>query len=278
MHVKIARAVQRIMYMLLQAPVSVLRPSQHACGGISCEQLRSMPKQLASCVLGCWDTKPSARTRFPLRVGAAVAAFALGVAGFTAALPRFMGGAVVRCDLLRNGAIEVEFANAADAERASKIRSLIYTARAEGRRSEKSFPVTVETPEPRTLTRGVVTCGDLRDMDDEEIAEGLADVGVTEARRIGKTDTVVLSFSTPTLPDRIFICYRSISVRRYIPDPLRCFTCHSFGHSSKTCRRGNRCANVEPRITKLTTAHRRWKSVPTVEVNTQRGPEDAPCF
>ncbi|GFW48446.1 uncharacterized protein TNCV_1110051 [Trichonephila clavipes] len=61
------------------------------------------------------------------------------------------------------------------------------------------------------------------------------------------TKHLILTFSTPELPQSVKAAYLHCPVRPYIPNPLRCFQCQRFGHS-KTVHRGqptcSRCAEV----------------------------------
>lgn len=57
-----------------------------------------------------------------------------------------------------------------------------------------------------------------------------------------KTPLFILTFSTPNLPNRIKAGYLNVSVRPYIPNPLRCFRCQRFGHSITSCRGSATCA------------------------------------
>ena len=56
------------------------------------------------------------------------------------------------------------------------------------------------------------------------------------------TNTLILTFSTPTLPDSVKAGYLRIPVVPYIPNPLRCFKCQKFGHGQNTCRGRLTCA------------------------------------
>ena len=81
----------------------------------------------------------------------------------------------------------------------------------------------------------------------EEITEGLSDHGVIDCRRIIRnpkspqsepTATLILTFNSATLPDRISIrTGLTERVRPYIPLPRRCFNCQQYGHSGAKCRR-----------------------------------------
>ncbi|GBM15586.1 hypothetical protein AVEN_95229-1 [Araneus ventricosus] len=58
-------------------------------------------------------------------------------------------------------------------------------------------------------------------------------------RRDGKlldTKHLIITFHSPRLPKCIKAGYMRLAVRPYIPTPLRCFKCQSFGHSKDSCR------------------------------------------
>lgn len=108
-------------------------------------------------------------------------------------------------------------------------------------------PVTVTPHEHHNQSQGVITCALLKGYSDEDIAEGLAEQGVTCCRRIIRrpkseqpepTTTLILTFNTSNPPDRIVIRTGLVErVRPYIPLPRRCFKCHNYGHSGAKCRR-----------------------------------------
>ncbi|GFT26385.1 uncharacterized protein TNCV_264221 [Trichonephila clavipes] len=50
------------------------------------------------------------------------------------------------------------------------------------------------------------------------------------------TKHLILTFSTPDLPQTVKMAYIRCPVRRYIPNPLRCFQCQRYGHSKNVCR------------------------------------------
>ncbi|GFT52198.1 putative RNA-directed DNA polymerase from transposon BS [Trichonephila clavipes] len=103
--------------------------------------------------------------------------------------------------------------------------------------------------------RGVISEPDLLCASEAEILEGLSDQGVTQVRRIKirkdsplfPTKHLILTFNSPKLPSTIKAGYLNCKIRLYIPNPLRCFKCQSFGHSQTSCRGQltfSRCASV----------------------------------
>lgn len=97
------------------------------------------------------------------------------------------------------------------------------------------------------VVKGVVYCPEFRYLDEKEILDGLADQGVTAIHRLKKrpapgeiisefTGMAFLTFSGTTLPEEINVGYEKVEVREFIPDPMRCFKCLSFGHTKKNCK------------------------------------------
>ena len=107
--------------------------------------------------------------------------------------------------------------------------------------------VTVIPHETYNQSKGVITCSMLKGYSDEDIAEGLAEHGVIQCKRIIRnpksqlpdpTNTLILTFNTSTPPDSVNIrTGLRERVRPYIPLPRRCFNCQQYGHSGAKCRR-----------------------------------------
>ncbi|GBM71023.1 hypothetical protein AVEN_156295-1, partial [Araneus ventricosus] len=97
---------------------------------------------------------------------------------------------------------------------------------------------------------GVISCGELLHESVEKITEELSSQGVTHVRRITirrdgqllNTKHLILTFDSAKLPEHIKAGYMRLSVRPYIPNPLRCFKCQRFGHSKTSCRGTLTCA------------------------------------
>ncbi|GFR30720.1 putative adenylate cyclase type 3-like protein [Trichonephila clavata] len=119
-------------------------------------------------------------------------------------------------------------------------------------------------------SKGVIYCPDLIPLPDSEIEEELASQGggVEAVKRItsikdGKTVTsplFILTFSKHTLPENILIGYLNIKIRPYIPNPLRCFRCQSYGHGTASCRgvaTCNKCSSTEHASEACTTERRK---------------------
>ena len=90
---------------------------------------------------------------------------------------------------------------------------------------------------------------DLFDMSENDIVLELKDQGVEGVSRFIlkkdgkeiKTNTLFITFATPTPPPKLKIGYYNVEVKLYIPNPLRCFSCQEFGHSRKYCKKELRC-------------------------------------
>ncbi|GFT50093.1 CCHC-type domain-containing protein [Trichonephila clavipes] len=82
------------------------------------------------------------------------------------------------------------------------------------------------------------------------VDQKVCDVRRITIRRDGQvlnTKHLILTFSTPELPQSVKAAYLHCPVRPYIPNPLRCFQCQRFGHSKTVCHGQptcSRCAEV----------------------------------
>ena len=86
-------------------------------------------------------------------------------------------------------------------------------------------------------------------MSEIEIRDELKSEGVVEVHRVtvkkeGKvipTNTLFLTFNRPDLPKEIVVGYLKVKVDLFVPNPLRCFNCNIFGHTSQRCRTAANC-------------------------------------
>ena len=108
-------------------------------------------------------------------------------------------------------------------------------------------PVSVETHKTLNRLKGVVKSRDLVGCSESEMVEELE--GVVEARHVSvrrgddtiQTNTWILTFDSPRPLTRIKVAYLDLPVRPYIPNPMRCFGCHRYGHTKMNCRRRPAC-------------------------------------
>ena len=95
----------------------------------------------------------------------------------------------------------------------------------------------------------VVRCRVLSDMSEIEISDKLKTRGVVVVHRVmvkkeGKVipmNTLFLTFNRPDVQKEIIIGYLNVKVELFIPNPLRCFNCNKFGHTSHHCRTRAKC-------------------------------------
>ena len=57
-----------------------------------------------------------------------------------------------------------------------------------------------------------------------------------------KTNTLILTFNTPKIPESLEVCYLNIPVSQFVPNPLRCYRCQKFGHVTSKCKHSETCA------------------------------------
>ncbi|GBN08380.1 hypothetical protein AVEN_84210-1 [Araneus ventricosus] len=113
-----------------------------------------------------------------------------------------------------------------------------------------TISITVSPHATLNSSKGVITYGELLNVPTEEIFKELQGQEVSHVRRISirrdgqllNTKHLILTFDSAKLPEHIKAGYMRLSVRAYIPNPLRCFKCQRFGHSKTSCRGTLTCA------------------------------------
>ncbi|GBL87012.1 hypothetical protein AVEN_67281-1 [Araneus ventricosus] len=134
-----------------------------------------------------------------------------------------------------------------------KVHSLCLALRVvtvPGGDPERIVPVTVKPHATLNSSKGVISCGELLNESEEKITAELKSQGVIHVRRITirrdgqllNTKHLIFTFDFKKLPEHIKAGYMRLSVRTYIPYPLRCFKCQRFGHSKTFCRETLTCA------------------------------------
>ncbi|GBL79781.1 hypothetical protein AVEN_21092-1 [Araneus ventricosus] len=138
---------------------------------------------------------------------------------------------------LRSGDL-IEVESPKQAKEITKLKSL------------STIPVNVKPHATLNSSKGVISCGELLNESEDKITEELKSQGVIHVRRITirrngqllNTKHLILTFDSNKLPEHIKAGYMRLSVRTYIPNPLRCFKCQRFGHSKTSCRGTLTCA------------------------------------
>ena len=110
-------------------------------------------------------------------------------------------------------------------------------------------PVMVSVHKTLNSSRGIIRCRDLADMTEVEIWDELKDqvlVGVNRVtlKKEGKvipTNTLFLTFGYPELPKEITVGYLKVKMALFVPNPVRCFNCNKFGHTSQRCKVAAKC-------------------------------------
>ena len=94
------------------------------------------------------------------------------------------------------------------------------------------------------ISKGVVRSKELSLCTIEEIKKEMKKQGVTEVKRVtikkgGKlieTNTYIMTFDQPKIPEKIKVGYTMERVEQFIPNPLRCYNCQKYGHHEDNCR------------------------------------------
>ena len=55
------------------------------------------------------------------------------------------------------------------------------------------------------------------------------------------TNTLFLTFGSPARPKEITVDYLNVKVALFVPNPMRCFNCNKFGHTSQRCKVAAKC-------------------------------------
>ena len=132
---------------------------------------------------------------------------------------------------LRNGTFLVECQSSSQSKKMLKASILV------------DRPIKVSPHKGLNNSKGVIRCPDLKGVSEVEIRDELKSQGVVEVRRamfrkdkeLVPTNTIFLTFCTPTLPQSIKVGYLNVRVTLYVPSPLRCFKCQKFGHVRDRC-------------------------------------------
>ncbi|GFT64944.1 uncharacterized protein TNCV_3947121 [Trichonephila clavipes] len=133
---------------------------------------------------------------------------------------------------MRSGDLFLEVSSSNQATALMKLQKLAH------------LDITVAPHSTLNFSRGVISPADFLNVSTEEIKENMKAQKVCDVRRITirrdgqvlNTKHLILTFSTPDLPQTVKMAYIRCPVRPYIPNPLRCFQCQRYGHSKNVCR------------------------------------------
>lgn len=116
------------------------------------------------------------------------------------------------------------------------------------------FEITVTPHNFLNTAKGVITCMDLRNCTTDEIKKELFSQGVIHVKRIyskrfgerQETNSIILTFNQPDLPDKIQAGIHVLPVQLYIQSPVRCFKCQRYGHTVSRCEASPVCICGKP--------------------------------
>ena len=136
------------------------------------------------------------------------------------------------------------------------------------------IPISVSPHYSLNMKKGVITCPDIKDCTDEEILEDLKDEGVIKWDRITvfrdgfrkQTRTFILTFQSQTLPKYIRVGYYRVAESQFIPNPVRCYKCQTFGHTKFNCRKNEVCNKCGKKISLTQECKNEAKCVNCVEI------------
>lgn len=147
-------------------------------------------------------------------------------------------GTVKAVKKLRSGVLLVETCSQKQSENLLKLKSILDLA------------VTVSPHRSLNSCKGIVRSYDLAHTEEAESVSELSSQGVTAVRPIfvtrdgqkKRTNTCIVTFGSPTIPTTLKIGYLKVTVDKFYPSPLRCFSCQRFGHHRAACKHAAVCA------------------------------------
>ena len=147
-------------------------------------------------------------------------------------LEKQIEGVPTKVSELRNGTILVEVETREQSNKIQNLKNL----------SKKAVQI-VEHPTLNTC-KGTIRSERFAEVDDQILLEELSKHNVKDIYKMKRkvngqdvnTGTIIITFNSKKMPDKVKIGWVSLGVREYIPSPRQCYRCQKFNHSSKTCR------------------------------------------
>ena len=105
-------------------------------------------------------------------------------------------------------------------------------------------------PHPKlNRSQGTIFSPKLFHLSEKELLEEFSDFGVTSVYRmkdrvngsLRPSCRILLTFDSLELPERVYFTWLPFQVRRYFPQPRRCFNCQSYGHIGAKCSHPSKC-------------------------------------
>ena len=91
------------------------------------------------------------------------------------------------------------------------------------------------------IHKAVIYSKDLYEFSEEEILDRCP-TGVYEVRKLkGSNNAILLSFTSPSIPDVITVNHVRIKVKKYRFNPKQCRNCFEYGHIASVCKVDTRC-------------------------------------
>lgn len=107
-------------------------------------------------------------------------------------------------------------------------------------------------PHPNlNISRCIISTFDLIQMEEDDILAEMKKDKVIRVQRITRnqdgrkvnTPALILTFCTTTFPETMKVGLRRVPTRPYIPNPMLCYGCFSYGHTRVRCPGPQRCVN-----------------------------------
>lgn len=113
-------------------------------------------------------------------------------------------------------------------------------------RLNSEINVTIKEHERLNQSKGFISCREFKILSDKEILDELSSQNVIAIKRNKyrndkkeeiESGSYVITFSTTSIPEFLYVAWERVRVREFIPAPLRCFICLKLGHHSSLCEK-----------------------------------------